>query len=332
MIFVLFSLTLSHINGIIIGVRLSNRNARKDIVINVRSKTRIAEKDTVTAVFFTSPGYSCDDESHQFNTNRKYSTMGLEISRNSFMPPRYTSFVETGKDNKPVEIKRPVKSSDFWTAEVRAKIEAQEATISKLPTWETVALSMAREIENGKQAKRLDGENLTPSFTEPSSSNGNDALKVSGHNQENDALKTQMGGSLENPLEFILAGKAIFTVENEKTGNRFTFRVDAHKEKDGLHFVNVLTGRDNERNYEYIGTIHNCRGYFPGKKSRIPVSAQSQKVFIWLWSSLKKGKLPSEVKIFHEGRCGRCGRKLTVPESIRTGLGPECSKKGGNAA
>jgi hypothetical protein len=29
--------------------------------------------------------------------------------------------------------------------------------------------------------------------------------------------------------------------------------------------------------------------------------------------------------VWHEGRCGRCGRKLTVPESIESGFGPECA-------
>jgi len=28
--------------------------------------------------------------------------------------------------------------------------------------------------------------------------------------------------------------------------------------------------------------------------------------------------------VFHEGACGRCGRTLTVPESIASGFGPEC--------
>jgi hypothetical protein len=32
-------------------------------------------------------------------------------------------------------------------------------------------------------------------------------------------------------------------------------------------------------------------------------------------------------KVHHEGRCGRCGRTLTVPESIESGIGPECAKK-----
>lgn len=32
------------------------------------------------------------------------------------------------------------------------------------------------------------------------------------------------------------------------------------------------------------------------------------------------------VEIWHEGKCGRCGRQLTVPESIESGFGPECVK------
>jgi predicted metal-dependent hydrolase len=30
--------------------------------------------------------------------------------------------------------------------------------------------------------------------------------------------------------------------------------------------------------------------------------------------------------VHHEGKCGRCGRLLTVPSSIESGIGPECSK------
>ncbi|MGQ4872128.1 MAG: DUF6011 domain-containing protein, partial [Candidatus Thorarchaeota archaeon] len=32
--------------------------------------------------------------------------------------------------------------------------------------------------------------------------------------------------------------------------------------------------------------------------------------------------LPEKVRIWHEGKCGRCGRRLTVPESIESGYGP----------
>ena len=43
------------------------------------------------------------------------------------------------------------------------------------------------------------------------------------------------------------------------------------------------------------------------------------------------GKKPSDIglEVWHEGRCGKCGRKLIVPESIARGIGPE---KGGTCA
>jgi len=34
-------------------------------------------------------------------------------------------------------------------------------------------------------------------------------------------------------------------------------------------------------------------------------------------------------ELMHEGRCGRCGRPLTRPESIQSGIGPICATLGG---
>ena len=45
-------------------------------------------------------------------------------------------------------------------------------------------------------------------------------------------------------------------------------------------------------------------------------------------AALKGGWYASKaetVQVWHEGRCGKCGRKLTVPESLTSGLGPECA-------
>jgi hypothetical protein len=33
------------------------------------------------------------------------------------------------------------------------------------------------------------------------------------------------------------------------------------------------------------------------------------------------------MELWHEGRCGKCGRALTVPESIESGLGPVCESR-----
>jgi hypothetical protein len=38
----------------------------------------------------------------------------------------------------------------------------------------------------------------------------------------------------------------------------------------------------------------------------------------------REGILGATLEFWHEGRCGRCGRRLTVPDSIASGYGPEC--------
>jgi hypothetical protein len=77
--------------------------------------------------------------------------------------------------------------------------------------------------------------------------------------------------------------------------------------------------------YQYVGTLIN--GIFKlGKKSKISGDAQSVKVFNYVSRKLKSNELPEFIEIWHEGKCGRCGRTLTVPTSIESGMGPECSK------
>lgn len=129
----------------------------------------------------------------------------------------------------------------------------------------------------------------------------------------------------ETIKQFITAGKAIFTLRNESTGNRFTFKVTKFQPEDGkpaMHFVKVLTGSDNNSSYTFIGTIFNDGVYKHSKRSPITPDAQSVKAFEWFVQHVEK--LPAVVKVYHEGRCGRCGRRLTVPESILSGFGPEC--------
>jgi hypothetical protein len=121
-------------------------------------------------------------------------------------------------------------------------------------------------------------------------------------------------------LNFILAGNSTSTFLNRETDNRFTYKVKKSKDSD-LFFVSVLTSPDV---YTYIGYITN--DFKLGKKSKISKDAQSVKVFNYIFRKLKSGKLPEQIEIWHNGKCGKCGRKLTVPSSIDTGIGPECFK------
>lgn len=133
---------------------------------------------------------------------------------------------------------------------------------------------------------------------------------------------------------FALAGNARMTLVSVKTGTRFTFRIKAKEvAKDQAPnppwFVSLLTGRDNGSDYTFMGTIfEDGVTYRHGRKSVVTADAASAKGFAWAWSFLAKGELPPECEVWHEDKCGRCGRALTVPESILRGIGPECANGG----
>lgn len=137
--------------------------------------------------------------------------------------------------------------------------------------------------------------------------------------------------STADALAFVLGGNAIFTVESGKTGTRFTYRVRKPKE-DSPHFVQLLRGPDNAADYSFLGSIFDGKTYHHGRKSKIGQDAPSAKAWAWLWQLLVSGKpMPDLLGFWHEGRCARCGRELTVPSSLATGFGPECAHKMGVA-
>jgi len=122
---------------------------------------------------------------------------------------------------------------------------------------------------------------------------------------------------------FALAGDAIFTVKNSKTGGRFTFRIDSEEGRPS--FVKVLTGPENTNDYTFIGSIFAGKTFKHSQKSKISADAKSVKSFDWVWAHIDA--LPENIEVWHEGKCGRCGRLLTTPESIATGIGPTCAQK-----
>ena len=127
-----------------------------------------------------------------------------------------------------------------------------------------------------------------------------------------------------NRTQFIFAGRAVFTITSTKTGQSFTYRIArAGSNRDnGPLFASVLTGPDNTRDYTYMGIvlqdekrIRNTRG------SKVFGDAPSWRALEWFLQHVDSDR----VEVRHMGRCGRCGRALTVPSSIDSGLGPECA-------
>jgi len=124
--------------------------------------------------------------------------------------------------------------------------------------------------------------------------------------------------------EYILAGDAEFSIVSRKTGVRFTFRAE-RPENGAVHFVKLRTGAG-ERDYTFMGTIFSDGNFNHSRKSRVGYSAPSSVGFRFVWEALRAGVWPRGAEVWHSGRCGRCHRTLTTPESVARGIGPECAK------
>jgi len=141
--------------------------------------------------------------------------------------------------------------------------------------------------------------------------------------------------SVEDVDRYVRAGRATITLVSRRTKTRFTYKVSKPEKDDGpvKFFVGLMNGPDNQNNYVYMGCIKQTYNgeYFTGTKaSKVSRDAPSYKAFEWFWQKIITNKRsPDEwgVDVWHEGSCCRCGRKLTVPESVEDGIGPECRKR-----
>jgi hypothetical protein len=133
----------------------------------------------------------------------------------------------------------------------------------------------------------------------------------------------------EEVRTFMFSGDATLTIKSRRSGERFTFRVSLSDDGQ-LYWVKVLTGPDNTRAYQYLGHWRGKRYFTHGSKSKIGPNAPSTLAYTFLATALERGGgLPPLLEVLHEGRCGRCHRKLTVPSSIKSGIGPDCAEKMG---
>jgi hypothetical protein len=134
--------------------------------------------------------------------------------------------------------------------------------------------------------------------------------------------------------DWILAGKAIFTIYNGN-GEHYTYQVKRiHTALQRGWFVSLLTGPDNYDDYTYLGCLDHTTGNLRiTRASKMSMQSKPVKVVGWALTILfSGGTFPPGYGIKGEGRCGRCGRKLTHPDGIaddgyRRGFGPECYAK-----
>jgi hypothetical protein len=121
------------------------------------------------------------------------------------------------------------------------------------------------------------------------------------------------------------------TLESLKSGAHYTYRIRQATDKKsgdpvpGLYFVNVLTkGSADEGNFIYVGLIRDGK-FTLTRNSGFAADSGLVHAFYYFWAQTTD--IPAQLVVRHEGKCGRCGRTLTVPSSIDAGIGPECAAK-----
>ena len=141
---------------------------------------------------------------------------------------------------------------------------------------------------------------------------------------------------------FILAGDAIFTIEptaafclSNRCSEHYTFRVQHVEASDRWpesYFVKLLTGPDNTRDYSYVGKLGaDCGEVWLSAKSRVTDDSISVRILRRVLAAIFAGRGDAVEaagwSVHHEGRCGCCGRRLTTPESVESGIGPVCAAR-----
>lgn len=118
----------------------------------------------------------------------------------------------------------------------------------------------------------------------------------------------------------------VVTVVNHKTGNHRTLRVRTmpkdSKFAPGQRVAELLVGPDNTSDFRGFGFVLS-----DGSVSLWRKNADSP-AFRWYARFLEApGAVAGEgFEVMFEGKCRRCNRDLTCPESVRAGIGSTCAQ------
>lgn len=131
-------------------------------------------------------------------------------------------------------------------------------------------------------------------------------------------------------LDFMTGGNAIVTLVDYSQEIRHTYKLMASENQKYL-WIKLLTGPDNTKNYTEIFIFHVDADGLPQLTFRHNNKVNERMPSVQLFRKVFRNLIlrPEDdmdwLEIWHVGRCCRCGRTLTVPESIAAGIGPECA-------
>jgi len=137
----------------------------------------------------------------------------------------------------------------------------------------------------------------------------------------------------------------IWTIRNRQTGEHRTFRVKTQPQDAqfaaGKRILSLLTGADNSNSYKRFAFVSdNGDRVMVWRKFRGTDKRSAYDMYALMLSSLAcpetedtdaTRQWKAKYELMGEKRCIKCNRRLTHPESLITGIGPDCAGRGGNS-
>lgn len=124
---------------------------------------------------------------------------------------------------------------------------------------------------------------------------------------------------------YILGGKGVVTLKSH-TGVHHTYSFEAPAKRDtnsDVMFIKTLVGGSE---WVYVGMYKNKQFHLTKASKFQKDSAIVRGVYFILKLMHKPGYSDDRMHLYHMGVCSRCGKPLTNPESIETGIGPHCRR------
>ena len=121
-----------------------------------------------------------------------------------------------------------------------------------------------------------------------------------------------------------------FTLINREKGSHITMKIHTVKGGDlkGKRIISKLIGPDNTTSFQGIAFLNTNDTYALWKKHRTDKNGQIISILLAMLIKGKASRFSEKISIKASTTCLRCNRKLTTPQSIADGIGPECIKKG----
>ena len=115
------------------------------------------------------------------------------------------------------------------------------------------------------------------------------------------------------------------TISNPDSGGHRTFSIKTQPQDSrfapGKRVVALLSGSDNQSDYTGFGFVN---------ENGISVWRKKQGTIFAVYARMLDNPSKFEAKgaeFLFSGKCRKCNRELTVPSSIKSGIGPICAGK-----